>query len=426
MARAGVFTHHDHQRNLVLNSFHEIFWGFGIAFHSTEAVIPLFLKELGAPLIVIGSVAGVFTICAAVLQIFSAFYGGRVRNIKAAVIAVNGLLVPPIFLAGFIFAFISPTGSSAWLFYYINYVLFALSLGIVFPIWADFLGTVHLREKRGTFFGVSFAFNSAAGIFGGLAVKKLLSSSVPFPANFGYGFLIYTGCIIAATILFLFYRTQPRPVHSRDRTFGQFLTKVRSILARNKNFRRYIISRMLLTANYPAISLYAVYSQSKLNFDISEAGIFAAITVLLAALSSYATGKMGDRFGHKNAMVLIFTAYLLALVSALTATTMAQTYLIFIFLGLGKGGFLTSAMSLVYEFAGQEDKKIYFALIDSLTAPFVLLFIVLVGLLIPIFGIPIVLVGIGLIVVLGILSLMLLTKEPGAVRSELPPPETVL
>ena len=41
----------EHKHNLIINTIHEGFWGFGIAFHSTYAVVPLFLKLLDLSLI---------------------------------------------------------------------------------------------------------------------------------------------------------------------------------------------------------------------------------------------------------------------------------------------------------------------------------------------------------------------------------------
>lgn len=425
MSSETPLTLTDHRRNLVLNSLHEMFWGFGMAFHSTYAVIPLFLKGLGAPDIVIASVAGVFVISSATPQIVTAFLGQNIRNLKFAVVAVHGLPIPAIFLAGFIFAFLRPAGPSAWTIYYVCYLLFTLGLGIVFPIWADFLETVHRPDRRGSFFGVSFAFNFLAGSIGGFTVKKLLASPIPFPANFGYGFLIYAGCILLASLLFIPYRTTTTVRKSEPKTFPQFIKEIRHLLASDANFKRYLTSRILLTANYPAIPLYAAYSYDKLRFDMSEAGIFTAITVVVAGLWSYVTGRVGDRFGHKRAMVMVFSFYLLALVTAILAETLAQTYLIFVFLGMAQGGFWTSAMSLIYEFAGKRDKKIYFALVDSLTAPFVLFFIILSGILIPLVGVPTVLKGIGLFLILGVLSLAFRTKEPRIVQREFPPPESI-
>ena len=58
----------DKRLNLVLNSIHEYFWGFGLAFHSIYAIVPLFLKSLGAPDAVTISVAGLFSILVATPQ----------------------------------------------------------------------------------------------------------------------------------------------------------------------------------------------------------------------------------------------------------------------------------------------------------------------------------------------------------------------
>jgi MFS family permease len=208
------------------------------------------------------------------------------------------------------------------------------------------------------------------------------------------------------------YRTSTNVRRSDSKTFKDFIGEIRQILKKNKNFKNYIFSRILLTANYPAISLYAVYAKDKMNFEMSEAGIFIVISTTVSALSGYITGKFGDKFGHKNAMVFVFLAYFFALVSALWATSLLHVYIIFVFLGIGMGGWLTSAMSLIYEFAGDGDIKIYFALTDSLTAPFVLLSIILAGICAPRFGIEAVLIGIGIFIVLGIFSLVFLTKDP--------------
>ena len=39
----------EHYQNQNFNIIHEFFWGFGTAFHTVYAVVPLFLKKLGAP-----------------------------------------------------------------------------------------------------------------------------------------------------------------------------------------------------------------------------------------------------------------------------------------------------------------------------------------------------------------------------------------
>ena len=230
-----------------------------------------------------------------------------------------------------------------------------------------------------------------------------------------------------AVLLFSFYRLKPRKREYINTNFGLFRKQLKQVLKTDKNYRSYLYSRMLLAANYPAISLYAVYVHEKLQFDVSEAGIFTAITVLLSGSSSFILGKLGDRFGHKHVFVLVFIGYLSAMATALLATKMTHAYLIFVFLGVGQGGFLTTAMSLIYEFAGEAgDKKIYFALTDSFTAPFVILFIILSGLFIPLYGIGTVLMGLGCFIVAGTISLAFFTREPKSLRTQYAPPESLM
>ena len=52
----------DHYQNQKFNNLHEFFWGFGSAFHTVYAVVPLFLKELGSPEVIATSSSGFFSI----------------------------------------------------------------------------------------------------------------------------------------------------------------------------------------------------------------------------------------------------------------------------------------------------------------------------------------------------------------------------
>ena len=76
---------------------------------------------------------------------------------------------------GYIFCF-SNIGESqnAWKIYLFFFILYGFSVGIIVPIWADFLDKVTKKSLRGKFFGLGFAFNSIGGFFGGITLKYLL------------------------------------------------------------------------------------------------------------------------------------------------------------------------------------------------------------------------------------------------------------
>ena len=99
-------------------------------------------------------------------------------------------------------------------------------------------------------------------------------------------------------------------------------------------------------------------------------------------ISSYISGYLGDKHGHKISMLIAYLFHLIAVILALLSKNMFWVYCIFISIGAGQGAFMPSAMNLIYDFADLEDKKTYMALIDSFLAPFSLMFLVGIGFLI--------------------------------------------
>ena len=148
------FTLKDHHHNLRYNLVHEFFWGFGIAFHTIYAVVPLFLRTLGAPESIAMSSAGLFNILIALPMLVIAALGRNIQNIKRAVILVHCLILVVLFLMGFTFTWVNiSTLHSAWIIYFVYFLFYGLSIGIVVPIWAEFLNKTTLISARGRFFG---------------------------------------------------------------------------------------------------------------------------------------------------------------------------------------------------------------------------------------------------------------------------------
>ena len=402
----------DDKHNLLLNCAHEFFWGLGLSFHTVYAIIPLFLKQLGAPQGICLSIAGLWSILVAFPQLFTAVVGRNIKDIKRAVIRVHIFAMPPIFIAGFIFAFFAPTGPNVWMLYYICFILYGVGIGIIIPIWTDFLNHTFSSSNRGKYLGISFAWNSVGGFFGGFAVRYLLNSNVPFPQNFGWGFLIFFNCILIGTILFKWYNIKTNKEISKNRSINDFMIETKEIINKNYNFRNYLISRIFLTANYPAISLYAIYSQNKFGFDIGEAGIFVILNVFASGIGSLFSGWLGDSYGHKISILFSFMAYLMALLIALLSKNMVHVYIVFLFLGLGLGAFMPSAMNLIYKFADGGDNKIYMALTDTVLAPFTFLAITIVGSVSELIDTDIILIVIGVFLIIGIFIMIFFVDDP--------------
>ena len=139
------FSIDDHNYNLKYNLAHEFFWGFGVAFHTIYAVVPLFLKELGSPEVIATSSAGLFSIIIAMPMLFTAALTRNITNMKRMVISVHCLILLVAFLMGYVFTF-SKFGATpnAWKIYFILFIAYAISIGIIVPIWADSVSYTHL------------------------------------------------------------------------------------------------------------------------------------------------------------------------------------------------------------------------------------------------------------------------------------------
>ena len=371
----------DHNRNQIYNIIHEFFWGFGSAFHTVYAVVPLFLKKLGAPEAIAMSSTGLFSVLIAIPMLITAALSRNILNLKKAVISVHCLILTVSFFMGYTFTFSQiDKNPNAWKIYFLFFILYSLSIGIIVPIWADFLDKTTNKSLRGKFFGLGFAFNSIGGFFGGTVLKTLLKTNIPFPNNFGYGFFVLFISLFLGTAMFYFYKEKKRS--HKKKSYNQFKTDTKLIINSHPNFHRYLFSRIFYCATLPAMGLYAIYCQNKFNFDISEVGLFTVLNVTSMGVVSYFSGNIGDKYGHKISMVIAYLFHFLAVLLALNAKNMFWVYSIFIFIGAGQGSFMPSAMNLIYDFAGDRDKKTYMALIDSFLAPFALIFIISIGFLI--------------------------------------------
>ena len=370
-----------HYQNQNFNIIHEFFWGFGTAFHTVYAVVPLFLKKLGAPEAIAVSSTGMFSVLVAIPMLITAALSRNIVSLKKAVIYVHCLILIVSFFMGYVFCFSSlGVSPNAWKIYLLFFLLYGLSVGIIVPIWADFLDKTTNKSLRGKFFGLGFAFNSMGGFVGGIALKYLLSTNIPFPKNFGYGFFILFFSLIIGTVVFYFYKQKGRQHYKKS--LLQFKKETKLIINSHPNFHKYLISRVFYCATLPAMGLYAIHCQNKFNFEISEVGVFTILNVTAMGFFSYFSGNIGDRYGHKNSLIIAYSLHLLAILLVLFSKNMFWVYGVFIMVGAGQGSFMPAAMNLIYDFAGDRDKKTYMALIDSFLAPFAFIFILSIGSLI--------------------------------------------
>jgi len=394
-----------HNRNTIFNAAGEGFWGFAMAFHNINSVIPLLLAQLGASPIIIGMIPGGFVLLVGLPQLLSVWRFRGFADIKKLNITMHFLIAPWIALMVLWFFVLQLQGSLAIMLYLITFIFYSLMVGSLIPIWADFLASVSLQQHRSRFFGITFAINAIMGMAGGFLLKAILDSGrYAFPRNYGFGFLIMLLATTVGTCLFLFLKViKPPDIAGRVKVrMGQAL---KNILVHDHNFRRYFYSRALGAASVMPLAFYAIYLDEKLHFSAGVAGEFTLFLVIGTALFNFIFGILGDRVSRKFVILFFFIGHLLALYLTTAATTTFMADLVFVAIGMATGAMQSSFMVFVYEFAGEAgDRKLYYAAMDSALAPVLFVYIMLAGKLVEwvgysgLFGISTVLVLSGLMV----------------------------
>ncbi len=380
-------TYKVHTRNTVFNALAEGMWGFAFAFHNMQSVIPVFLATLGASAWLIGMIPGGFVILLALPQLASATVFRGYLNVKKLNLLLHMALAP--FALGMVifFFFLEMTGPKAILLYMLMFIGYSLAIGVLVPVWADFLASVTVASRRGRFFGITFTANALMGMVGGYCLKLILESGrYTFPANFGLGWLIMVIGITIGTSFFFFMKTINEP-KVPDADQGRWWQRILRIYTRNPNFRQYIYSRMFGAAAMMPVAFYAIDIQARYDLPVSSVGSFTFFLVFGTAIFNYLLGYLGDTVNRKLSVSFYFTGHILALLVALFLDHVWAGYLIFFIIGMANGSMQSSFMVFVYEFAGESgDRKLHYAALDTAVAPVLFLFISVAGLIVESYG----------------------------------------
>jgi len=402
-----------HTWNTLFNASGEGFWGFAMAFHNMNSVIPMFLAQLGASAFVIGLIPGGFVLLVALPQVLSATLFRNATNIKNLNIGLHFAMAPIAFLIGITYYVLELSGPSGIWAYMGLWVIWSLGVGFLVPVWADFLASVTVPGRRGRFFGITFTVNAILGVAGGVVLREILSSEHwIFPQNFGVAFLVMTTAIVIGNLFFTFMQVihTPKPGKIIAESWWR---RLRKIYLEDKNFRNYIFSRALAAATMMPLAFYGVDLQDRFDLPLSAVGTFTFFLVIGQAISNIAFGYLGDIFGRKLAIGGFFVGHLLAASTAMLASEPWMAYLTFLFVGMSFGAGQSSFMVFVYEFAGEGgDRKFYYAALDTAVAPFIVIYISLAGFIVERLG-TVYLYGISnSILLLGFMVFLFMVKPP--------------
>ncbi len=351
-------------------------FGIGMGLVAAMTALPLLLTQLGAGKVLLG--LG-FSICTAgwyVGQPVGLVLFGRRRRTKRFLVPWSFCCSVPTYLAmGLAVYFLGPREPRLCA----AAVLGLLAVrfvggGSATPLWFDWQALVFRREIRGRAIGM-MAGASALGVSIAALAAGAALRFLDFPVDYGLLFAFSAFICAVALGFFLAVRepasvTAPATTMKLAETAGRLLRSLRE-----KNFRRYLVARIVLTLGAGATGFYAIHFKSPEGGGLADSTVIAlgAFLTLPQALASYVLGRLGDRAGHKVGILLGALAQVASLAVAFLGRGGLACIASFALVGVAWSSAWVSHVNMLFETCPHDSRVAHITLGNMFLSPFLLL-----------------------------------------------------
>jgi MFS family permease len=172
------------------------------------------------------------------------------------------------------------------------------------------------------------------------------------------------------------------PPSSLEQKGMKFRNKLRDILKYDKNFRWYLLSRMLTQFAAMGFAFYTIYAVREFDINAGLIGILTGLLLFTEVLMNPIMGWLGDRRGHLLTLQIGIIATIVSVLLAFGAKSVAWFFPIFILAGIASVAMWTVPISMTLEFGSESQRPAYIGLANTLVAPSTFLAPILAGWLI--------------------------------------------
>ena len=399
--------------NFAVNVSDIIFITLGLSLISRDTVLPVLISHLTDSKFAIGLLPAIASLGFYLPQLLTASFAEGLRYKKPFVIFVGGLgerlPYPLIGLAVWLLAVNSP--KAALLVLLVGVGVATSSAGIATPAWYDMIAKVIPVQRRGLWSGLGHGVGALLGVGGAWFVGRILIN-YSFPNNFALLFLLATLFIAISWMSIALTREPPSTTTKARVPLRYYLRQLPAVLRRDRNYRRYLISRTVVNLGAMAGGFFMVDGVQRFAIDGAGVGLLTGVLIGSVALMNLVWGLLGDRSGHKS--VLTAAAFLVcaAPLSAYLAPSPLWLALTFALMGSYQAAEQTSALNIILEFCAPEDRPTYIGLTNTLLAPVLIIAPLIGGGLATFFGFQELFIVAAVVGAAGALLLALWVQEP--------------
>lgn len=399
--------------NFSVNTADVVFITLGLSLISRETVLPVLISHLTDSKIAIGLLPAVWSLGYYLPQLLTANFTEGLRYKKPFVMLVSGLgeRVPYLLVALAVLFWAESSPFAVLVILLAGIGMAGASAGIATPAWFDMIAKVIPIQRRGLWSGLGHGLGALLGVAGAYAVGRILGAYA-YPQNFATLLFLAFFFVVISWISLSLTREPPSTTTKVRIPLIRYLSQLPAVLGRDRNYRRYLISRTVINLGAMATGFFIVYGRERFALDGAQVGLLTGVLIGSVAVLNLVWGVTGDRVGHKTVLTGAALAMAGAPIVALLAPDSGWLVLTFVLLGAGMAGEQASSLNIILEFCAEEDRPTYIGLTNTLLAPVLIVAPIVGGWLATVFGFPVLFVVAALIASAGMLLLALWVREP--------------
>lgn len=372
----------DLKHNLIVNMVDGAFFGFAMGFASFSTIIPLFVSTMTNSALLIGLIPSIHNAGWQFPQLFIAGFVSRQPRVKPLVVLLTVMERLPFLGLGLIASATHRLGVPlALTLTYLLLIVQGLGAGLTANPWTTMIGKIIPAERRTTFFGAQAAaanlLASLSAFFAGVILEKL-----PSPQDFFYCFLLCSASMVISWY-FLNRTRETASLSAPDLAPGQVsqtettappvpllgVKQYRSILRADRNFRWYLVGRMLSQLGIMGFAFYTVYAVRQHGASELVVGGMTSVMLATQIAANALMGWIADRWSRKALLEIGLAAGVLSSMLAVLAPSASWFYLVFALAAVANVGTWTIAIAMNLEFGSEAERPAYVGLANTLIAP---------------------------------------------------------
>lgn len=360
------------KRNLWLHVADGVFYSVGLAFAQPDTILPGFIRdtaaaaELGAYANrLVGVLPFVMASCFIMPQLLTAKMAeGRALLKKPMLIFAFIERLPWLFM-GVMTSLVAREHPVAALYLFMAFIfMYQFDIGLVYPLWAEFVAKTMPVRRRGLLFGIREGIGGVLG-FAVLFAGRPFVARLGYPSNYAALFFACFAAFMISYVPLFFLKEAPAPLDRKGHSMREHFRGLWATVRRDSALMRYLACRWvhgLVAVAAPAFFVMRAVSVLGEKETVTLTVKLAMVTMLARAIISVIVGPLGDRFGYKVVLAVGSFASAAAITAALLAQSVSGFYLAYALATFAHMSFWLGRGNYVLELAPLERRPSYISI----------------------------------------------------------------